>query len=419
MFVGVQSEFMHAIAAARDAMGLPSLKKASNRVTLVDIGKEPFRVFFPWATLAGIMGVLLWPLHLTGLLASYPGQAHARLMAYGLFGGFIIGFLGTAMPRMLSANPLGVRNVFSLATLHVVMVAALVLGNLFWGDLLLTALLIFFAGLMGARAVKRQDLPPPGFVLVGLAFVCVSSGAVLSLVAHWNDELPGQWIALQRLLTYQGFVLLPILGIGPFILPRFFGMKSAHDFPELLKPTPAWKKKATLALGTGIIIIASFLVEAFGWVRLGNGIRFAAALGYILVEFPFKSAPGSNTAIGFSLRTAMTMIVAGFGAAVIYPEYRLGVLHLTLIGGFAVLTFMVATRVVFGHSGNMWRLKGKNKWLLFSVATMLLAMATRISGDFVPKIMATHYIYGAILWVVGVLIWGVVVLPKVLQADKE
>ena len=59
-------------------------------------------MFFPLGTLAGLSGVALWPLHFGGVIESYPGQNHAHLMANGLFGSFIFGFLGTAMPRMLS-----------------------------------------------------------------------------------------------------------------------------------------------------------------------------------------------------------------------------------------------------------------------------------------------------------------------------
>jgi uncharacterized protein involved in response to NO len=51
--------------------------------------------------LARIVGVSLWPLYLGGLTKSYPGPAHARIMAYGLFGSFSFGFLGTALPRLL------------------------------------------------------------------------------------------------------------------------------------------------------------------------------------------------------------------------------------------------------------------------------------------------------------------------------
>jgi hypothetical protein len=50
---------------------------------------------------------------------------------------------------------------------------------------------------------------------------------------------------------------------------------------------------------------------------------------------------------------------------------------------------------------------------------MWLAMATRISGDFAPKILASHYSYGAVVWIAGALLWSVYVLPKVLVPDPE
>ena len=120
-----------------------------------------------------------------------------------------------------------------------------------------------------------------------------------------------------------------------------------------------------------------------------------------------------------SIRIAFAVLLAGFLAVSIFPEYRVSLLHLTLVGGFAVITFVVATRVVFGHSGNLERLKGRNRWLLIAVGLMLFGMATRISGDFWPKILASHYTYGAIAWIAGVLVWAFHVLPNVFVMEPE
>ena len=66
-------------------------------IGLSDLCKEPFRVFFPEGILAGVIGVSLWPMYVFKVTLLYPGEAHARIMACGLFGAFIFGFLGTAM----------------------------------------------------------------------------------------------------------------------------------------------------------------------------------------------------------------------------------------------------------------------------------------------------------------------------------
>jgi hypothetical protein len=340
-------------------------------------------------------------------------------MAQGLFGGFILGFLGTAMPRMLSAPSLGVPNVLVLLTLYAAMVVALAFHKFTVGGCFFLAVLLVFIALMLLRVRKREDNPPPGFILVALAILCALAGSILSILESRMDEGGAFWVDLGRRLTYQAFVLLPILGIGPFLLPRFFGLQSPHNLPESKSPSKAWIKKAALALGVGLLIVASIFIELKGWVRTAHGLRFLTTLSYLAFEFPFRLAPGFSNALGACLHIAFAALISGFLLIALFPQWRVGLLHLTLVGGFAVITFAVATRVLFGHSGNLEKLKGRNRWLLLAVGLMLFAMATRISGDFWPKIMASHYIYGAVLWVAGVSVWSFFALPKILETEPE
>jgi uncharacterized protein involved in response to NO len=156
-----------------------------------------------------------------------------------------------------------------------------------------------------------------------------------------------------------------------------------------------------------------------GRVCLGAWSKIAACLIYFGLEFPFRKAPKFGNALGASLHVAFVTLLAGFLLVALFPAYRVGLLHLTLVGGFAVITFVVATRVVFGHSGNIAKLKTGNKWLVVALLLMLFGMATRISGDFWPKIMASHYNYGALCWAAGVVLWAVKVLPKVRFAEHD
>jgi uncharacterized protein involved in response to NO len=380
--------------------------------------QEPFRLFFPQATLAGIIGVLLWPLHFWHVTEFYPGVAHVRIMVFGFFGGFIFGFLGTALPRMLSAKPFTVPEVALLLSLHTAAVTMFVAQRIFIGDVLVLVLLLVFLGCAARRFGTRKDFPPPGFVLVALAFLSVLTGSVLALVHHYHD-IPLFWVYLQRLLSTQGWVLLPMLGIGPFILPRFFGMQSAHDFPEAMTPPQAWIKKALLALATGVLILVSFVVEAGGWFRSGHALRCTVVAAYLCLELPIHTAPKAGTALGACLRIALLMLLLGLLATALFPAYRVTLLHLTLMGGFAVITFVVATRVVFGHSGKLEKLRAPNRWLFGAVGLMLLGMATRISGDLWPHVLVSHYSYGTFSWILGTLIWACFVLPGILRVEKE
>ena len=48
-----------------------------------------------------------------------------------------------------------------------------------------------------------------------------------------------------------------------------------------------------------------------------------------------------------------------------------------------------------------------------------LSHAYMLVGDFWPKIMATHYSYGAILWVFAALFWAAYTVPKVFITEAE
>lgn len=62
---------------------------------------EPFRLLFPIGVIFGLLGVALWPAFAWGLLIDYPGIPHARIMLHGFMAAFVMGFLGTALPRLL------------------------------------------------------------------------------------------------------------------------------------------------------------------------------------------------------------------------------------------------------------------------------------------------------------------------------
>jgi hypothetical protein len=283
---------------------------------------------------------------------------------------------------------------------------------------LLLLLVTTFGFMMLWRVRRRNDLPPPGFILVLLAFACLGAGTALSLFLPAAEET-ARWAQLQHLLSYQGFVLLPILGVGAFLFPRFFGLPNRHDFPEALTPSPEWRGKAVWALGTGLAIVASFFVEAAGAQRGGIALRLAAVACYLLHEVPLHRSAAAPGAVSALLKLGLALILAGLAAMLIVPQYRVALLHLTLVGGFALTTMAVATRVVFGHSGHQHLLGAPNRWLKVAVGLMLLAMVTRISGDFWPKIRVSHYNYGAVLWVLGALTWAWWVLPKVRVPDPE
>ena len=117
--------------------------------------EEPFRLFFPIGALLGVLGVSLWPLFYGGVLVTYPSVAHARLMIEGFMASFVIGFLGTAGPRITSAPHFSRNEVVALFTLDLLAAGLHFGGSNRAGDFVFVVLLAVFVFVIGKRFVQR------------------------------------------------------------------------------------------------------------------------------------------------------------------------------------------------------------------------------------------------------------------------
>src|SRR5262249_11823634 len=115
---------------------------------------EPFRIFFPLGLFLGAIGVALWPLFVWVAIEFYPRQTHVRLMIEGLMGSFIIGFLGTAGPRLLDASPLIAAETCLLLVLQIASALLHLAQRQTAGDIVFLTQLLFFVGMMAKRAGK-------------------------------------------------------------------------------------------------------------------------------------------------------------------------------------------------------------------------------------------------------------------------
>jgi len=369
--------------------------------------EEPFRIFFPLGVLASVAGVLLWPLLYLGWLPYYPGGPHTRLMMGGFIGAFALGFLGTALPRMMSAPHLRVWELLALLAFYLVSMLGYVCNQGFLGDAVLLLLLAFFFVSMVVRLIwLRQDVPPPGFVLVVLGWLAAMAGLLVFLL-EGEPELvvTGLRHRMAGLLFYQGFVLLPILGIGAFLFPRFMGLKTLHMFDESRSLPPGWGKKGCLALAVGLVVIMSFWLEAAGWMKVAGFARCGVVAWYLWLDVPvFRKANESGT-MAFGVRAGLLLLILAFPAAAFFPSYRIGVEHMVFISGFGLVAIMIASRVTLGHSGHADKFTKKLNVMRVVIGAILMAMMTRVVAEFLPAIRVSHLGYAAASWVVGVLLW--------------
>lgn len=401
--------------AKRAAAAAPATEPAP--LNLRQLAQEPFRLFFPVATLAGFIGVLLWPLMIAGWMTTYPGDIHARLMVQGFFGGFILGFLGTSVPRFLEVPPLRRREALPLLAALVAGSTAHLLGQTLLGDALFAAQLVALLLVLRSRCHAKRDNPPPGFALMPLAFASGIAGFALLQASRQSDQtgLP----LLGKLLGYHAFVLLCILGAGGFLLPRFLGVGPRRKLSAAADPQREWRRARAFALTTGLAVIGTYGLEAAGWPRLAGTLRAVAVAGYFIREIPCERLRWSWNGVQWLLVVGLACLPVGILASGWLPQMRVAMAHFELVGGFGVITAGVAARVVLGHTGQRARLERFHGWLTAAGGLMLLGMLTRIFADFVPSSMISHYLYGALCWGAGLVIWTVCVLRFLLRPDPE
>jgi uncharacterized protein involved in response to NO len=375
--------------------------------------EEPFRLFFPIGLILGIIGVSLWPLYYAGLVTTYPGTAHARLMIEGFMASFIIGFLGTAGPRITSTRHFSRVELITLLTLDLLS-AGLHFGSSHRaGDALFVFCLAFFLFVIGKRFVQRKDSPPPNFALVGLGLLNGIAGALL--LALFENEAYSTQYRIGAALLGQGFVLLPILGVAPFLLPRLLDVPGSDDLPESRTLPPGWMARAAFAATIGLIVDATFVAEAFDATAVATWVRLGAVAVYLIARMIRRG----RSFLGDCLRAGIVAVVVGIAVETLWPQYRIGALHIIFISGFSFIVLTVAIRVVFGHSGNAHLFQKRLPFFIIVAVLLFFAMLSRYVADLAPKARTVHLVAAAIAWLIAALIWMVRVIPKVAIPDSE
>jgi uncharacterized protein involved in response to NO len=377
---------------------------------------EPFRIFFPLGLLLGMIGVALWPLFVWHTIDFYPAQAHVRLMIEGLMGSFIIGFLGTAGPRLLDALPLIAGETCTLLVLQIASAFLHLTQRQTAGDVLFLVLLLLFAGMIGRRVRALGNLPPPQLILVLFGLVNAIAGIFLITVAksQSNGLFANQ---LGSLMLNEGFVLFPILGVGAFFFPRLLGGSRPQPV-DLEIALALWTKRAAIAALTGVVIWSSFLLEALGWMRTAALVRGLTALIYFVTQGHLLEKPSGPPFLANCFRLGALMLVMGLFLPVVMPGYRLANLHLTFIGGFTIIVFTVSTRVIIGHAGQSHLFRKRLRFLIVALALLVTAMAARVGADFVPIARNSHLVYAALIWLVAATVWFCALGPKLSLSDE-
>lgn len=375
------------------------------------LAAEPYRVFFASGALWSIIGVSLWPLFYAQQLGFYPSLVHARLMIEAFGGAFVVGFLGTAGPRMATAPKLTPLELFWLFALHQASAISHLRLQHALGDGFFVALLVSLLLCLVIRVVKfRKEAPPPQMLLALTGLVCGIAGASMLLSSATMMEL--QRMRLANLLLYQGLLLPPVLGIGSFVFPRMLGGEFGDP-----KTVAQSRSKLIRSIVAAMLLVGSFFLEAFGQVTLGYALRAIVAAGYLLIEVTWKTQQAGSLTTG--LFWALILGLLGIVIAPLHYVQHVSIEHLLYIGGFGMLMLVVGSRVLFGHSGDLEGFFVKSKWVRFLVFLGVLTATTRATPAWMPSTTVSHHIYAAITWALLALFWLLWHRRRFVKRDEE
>lgn len=361
------------------------------------LASEPYRIFFFSGVIWSVIGVALWPLFYAQLITFSPNLVHARLMIQSFGGAFVVGFLGTAGPRMAGAPKLTPLELGWLLTLHLAGSLCHLAQWQFQGDVCFATLLASLMLSLVIRLVKfRRESPPPQMILALTGLICGIAGTLFHITGvSLRDP---QWHRLANLLLDQGLLLPPVLGIGSFLFPRMLG----GDFGETTDPLRN-RKKRWRALLAAILLVAGFCLEAFGQVAAGYALRASVATVYLLIEVSWR--PNQSGSLTTGLFWSLALGCLGLVLAPFHYGQHISIEHLLYIGGFGMLMLIVGSRVLFGHSGELESFFAKSGWVRFLIVLGVLAATTRATPAWVPSTTVSHHIYAAWTWALLGVLW--------------
>jgi uncharacterized protein involved in response to NO len=376
----------------------------------IEATMDAYRYFFPVGWLLGVWGVLLWLLFPLNLV-TYPGPFHPQVMMGGFFLCFVCGFLMTAAPKFTASFPPTRSDLWLSATL----LAGLFISALFEKILIfhfaVLLLLLFLVSFFLRRFFHRTQSPPDAFVFVGVGMGSAVTGVTLLILGDfgWAQD---SWLALGRLLFLQGYILALVLGIGSRLVPALLGRGPLPNEARTSAP------KLGLFLALAFLFVLSYVLEAFFASTLGNVLR-SFLMSFMLFRFwKIHLAPARKGFQPFWLWLSGWSLLAGQWGATLLPDYRQHFLHLVFVSGLGLMTLMIATRVSLSHGGHGLDLERNSKAVWGGALLLMVAAVTRLSAALSAGIYQSHLVYASCAWILGLLVWGWVYLPKIFFVKK-
>src|SRR5262249_25700055 len=142
-------------------------------------------------------------------------------------------------------------------------------------------------------------------------------------------------------------------------------------------------------------------------------LRAAVATALIGPSLQPWRLPAARTTLAWCVWLAHWFLISALWVVAAVPRYQIDFLHLMFMGAFTLLILAVGTRVVLSHGGHPLAEEKKSWPIRIGLATGLIALLARLGAPFAPNSYFAHLAWAALLWMCGILFWGIYVIGRI------
>lgn len=365
--------------------------------------QSPYLLFFPLGAALSLSGVLPWALFALGRGPWRP-SLHALTEVQGALLCFAIGFLFTFIPRRTgTALPTTAECATALVLLFPPPLLAL--WNFERAAQASWAVLALFLGVFVLSRIPgavRKGVAVSQLLWLPTSFGMAVAGALMAALSG-----PGRPVWMQPLgtsLVWQGMMGGLVAGIGGMLLPMLLH-REPHRGDRTVR---SWWLNAAACLAFGV----SFPLEWWVNLRAGYALRGVVVLALLLVTARLWRTPRARGVHRWIAWVSAWSIPLGFLLVAVWPVQRVGLLHLTFLSGFALLTLSVANHVTIAHGGRDPLLYSRPLRLVVMFGAVVLATAARLLVTIDPARMLVWIGTAFSFFAIALVAWALWVLPR-------
>ena len=379
---------------------------------------DPYRVLFPIGIAAALAALLPWVLFAASqapwwpvpMLPLWPGPEHAALMVQGFELAFIAGFLLTAMPAFTHGPRCTPRELFVVSALVAAYVVLRVL-DLPAAAFVYLAALLALAFTVARRVRPGAAAPPEEFLLVGTGLALGLAGAVVqALVAAGVLPLMSERAGVR--CVSLGMLPALVLGLGGLLVPTFAMMNNPLEIVGVARAGDRPKRRVFVIV-IALLLVAAVNAEFAGFSTAAAWARAVAAIASTQLAWKVWRLPGRRDRLSWALWTAGWCVALGFTAAAVFPVHRVEAWHVAFVGGYALLTLGIGTRVVVSHGGHAM---SEERVVLSSAALVCVALATLVRAfgpAFDPAHATLQHMLAAVFASAAFIAWLAAAWPRI------